>query len=106
MAATLIADDTLSVASIIRYSFNDLGRMEDWHDLAARVYRKICWYDLNGESNPSQTHGSTIVYYATAATVCTPYLQMQVQGKKKCKFKNVIELSISVKTVYMVILFS
>ena len=88
MGATLIADDTFSVTSIIRYSFNDLGRMEDWVDLAARVYRKICWYDLNGESNPTQTHGSKIVYYATATTVCTPYLQMQVQGNKKCKFKK------------------
>ena len=32
---------------IIRYSFTNLGRMEDLVDLAVRGHREICWYDLH-----------------------------------------------------------
>ena len=48
--------------SIVQYSLNDLGRMEDWVGLAARGGREIWWYNLYGESNPGHSDGSTMLY--------------------------------------------
>ena len=56
---------------VIQYSFTDLGRMEGWAGLAARVGREICWYHLDGESNPESNRARMVaqwfIHYATAA---------------------------------------